>query len=624
MNAYSVPDIGYRLENQPDYARSLPKIERNLLIVSAIKVDDTWVIKSTFADDIWAVTGGPTNLSRRRRLLDFRKIPPAFQTLAKEVIYRYMRRGREGFATPTACTIIHTFGSLLPFFRYLDGLGMKDLDRVTPIVCMNYVNVCRAMRRARKRGSTPLSANTLQDYFSGVEFLHELSHYCSMQMPVHPWPDSSSKHLAGRTGKRAISKTPLIPDDEFTALFQEAWTLVQRGDELLRIRDELDVLSAQHEGKSRVTRINAIRRNLQPQGWDSWRQFSMEITKLRTACYIVIASLSGCRNHELAYLKTGAYYCTEDESNEIYWWMRSQSDKTGAGRTEWMIPEAAVEALRVMEHWSRPLQIKLELQIERQRADNPFDPAITESQQHVGAIFLTTERKPRDLVRTQTIDGWNAALKDFAENRGISWDIATHHFRRKFANYAARSKFGDLRYLREHFKHWSQDMTNDSYALNESQEMELYAEIQNETNEIKLGLAEQWLDPAEPLAGGYGKKLVQWRARGENIALFKDHASMVRSVAESHSIRSNGHAWCTADDSGCVGNTFEKSRCGGCENAVIDRSHASLYQRIYADLQHVAKCDDIGPGGQARVLRDIDRCRDVLVSLGYDPEGEVV
>ena len=44
-------------------------------------------------------------------------------------------------------------------------------------------------------------------------------------------------------------------------------------------------------------------------------------------------------------------------------------------------------------------------------------------------------------------------------------------------------------------------------------------------------------------------------------------------------------------------------------------------QNLYSDLKTLSGCDDIGTGGQARVLRDLERCRDVLVSLGYDPEA---
>lgn len=609
---------------QPDDVHLLPDEERDLLIISAIQVDGTWVIKSQYGDDIWKLTGGTTNRSSTHKQLDFNQVPKAFRSVMKEVVYRYLRRGREGAAKPNTTTVFGTFMDLLSFLRHLDTLKLKHLGAATPMVCAIYVATCKAERQTHKKGNPSLSAGTLEKRFSAVELLHEFSQFTATPFPAHPWPESSARHLAGLTGGKYASKTPLIPDDVFTTLFQAAWILVQGGDALLNLRDGLDEFAMSLTETSRHLVKKAKNRHLKQHGWKGGlRKFTGAMNELRTACYIVVASLSGCRNHELAYVQMDACYSSEDEEGETYWWMRSQSDKTGTGKTEWMIPEAAVVALRVMDRWAVPLQAMLADEIAQRRAANPRDSEIAEAQKHVGALFVRIDKNGDYQVRTQSNAGWNAALKTFSKRRGIDWDLTTHQFRRKFANYAARSKFGDLRYLREHFKHWSQDMTNDGYALNESQEMELYAEIQDELDALKLGVAEQWLNPAEPLAGGYGKNLVAWRSRDENIALFKDKATMVRSVAESHAIRSNGHAWCTADDNRCIGNTFEKTRCGGCDNAVIGRFHARLYQRLYDDLNEVANCDDIGPGGKNRVLRDMKRCRDVLTSLGYDPEAQV-
>lgn len=166
------------------------------------------------------------------------------------------------------------------------------------------------------------------------------------------------------------------------------------------------------------------------------------------------------------------------------------------------------------------------------------------------------------------------------------------------------------------------DMTL-GYALNESQEMALYMEIEDEMDDIKEVLAEQWLQHDQPLAGGYGQNVVHWRGN-QAVTLFKDHKAMIRTIAESTSIRSNGHAWCTADDSQCIGNGgLDATRCSSCNNAVIGRQHARLYQRLYDDLMDVQKCDDIDQAGLARVQRDLGRCRTVLMSLGYDPETPV-
>ncbi|WP_322073829.1 hypothetical protein, partial [Burkholderia cepacia] len=112
--------------------------------------------------------------------------------------------------------------------------------------------------------------------------------------------------------------------------------------------------------------------------------------------------------------------------------------------------------------------------------------------------------------------------------------------------------------------------------------MALYLEIQDELDDIKVAVVDSWLDASEPLAGGYGESLVAWRTSSESVIMFKTRDEMVRSVANSTHIRSNGHAWCTADDNSCVGNDFDKTRCGaGCDHSVIGRTHSEIYQGIF-------------------------------------------
>jgi len=53
---------------------------------------------------------------------------------------------------------------------------------------------------------------------------------------------------------------------------------------------------------------------------------------------------------------------------------------------------------------------------------------------------------------------------------GTIWPLTSHHFRCTFACLAARSALGDIRYLREHYKHWSLDMTLQS-ATNFNQQL---------------------------------------------------------------------------------------------------------------------------------------------------------
>ncbi len=354
-------------------------------------------------------------------------------------------------------------------------------------------------------------------------------------------------------------------------------------------------------------------------GFLGYREFKKQLRLIRTACYIVAASLSGCRFHELANAKKGCYYSTEADG-ERYWWLRTKSSKTYEGKTEWMVPYAVVQAISLLERWSEPYQDHLNQEIERHKNEDPTDIRRAEAMDHVGSIFVGLDMRNGNLVRTIIVASMNQDLKEFTESCGLAWPLATHQFRRKFANYVARSQFGDLRYLREHFKHWSLDMTL-RYALNESQEMTLYLEIQDELDDIKFATVSSWLDERQPLAGGYGQSLVDWRNRSEPITIFKSRSAMIRSIAQSTPIRSNGHAWCTAADNLCIGNDLERTRCGdGCDNAVIGLAHRHIYQGLHDQLRELQDLDEIGPGGRARVSHDLNRCIKVLRHLGHDTE----
>ncbi|WP_409319110.1 integrase [Pseudomonas sp. KCJK9016] len=609
---------------QPIDVRGLCESERNALIVSSTQVDGKWVTLSRYGDTIWQLVGFASNVGMSSKQLDFSTVPPAFRLVMKAILYRYLRRGRKNGVRPRGGSIRNLFVYALPFFRHLEALKLDHIGAVTPMVCGTYINTCKAYRQTMQFKGKPLSQSAMENRLRVVEALYELSQYTDDPMPTHPWPETSAMALAGRSGSgyKDRSRTQLIPDDVFCILFERAYQQVESGQQLLDLRDAMDALTTQRKGQPTTT-VN-VAKNLQlgALGWeDGLRSLNEALIDLRTSCYIVVASTSGCRNHELTNLKSGAHHRTEDEEGIIYHWMRSRSEKTDVGVHDWMIPEAAVRALRLMERWSAPHQTMLTAEIMKRRRSNPFDPQIKEAQKHRHSLFIGVDPRTSQ-TRTLGNKTWNDHLKAFTKDCGLSWNLTTHQFRRKFANYAAHSRFGDLRYLKEHYAHWSLDM-NLGYAMDDSWgqhlDLELYADIQGELEDIKLDVVDNWLGD-EFLAGGYGKALKQWQREPQNLLIFKDHTSMLKSISESTAIRSNGHAWCTADNNGCVGNTLERTRCGNCNHAVIGRGHAPIYQQLYDDLKGLLNCPDIGESGHQRVERNLNRCRDVLVQLGMDPE----
>lgn len=625
MSAASTSAV--RISAHPRDLRGLVDRERDALIISRRTIEGRCIVLSRYADSRWHLAGQPTNRTPADQTVNFDVILPVWRETMKAILYRYLCRGREGQKRPSPRAVVKLFRDACPFLRHLDRLGITRLADVTPMVCAVYADACRSQRQPEPAGGRPLKASSLGHRFGAVEAMHELSQHTDDAMALHPWPGTSATHLAGLTGRGSGyrgGQTPLMPDEVFTELFQRAWSLIEDADALLDLRDELIVVRQAMGRDLRGMASPAEREVVRRWGWAGTSEYRSALLELRTACYVVVASLSGCRNHELAFVEAGACYSTDvsgapDDEPQVCWWLRSHSTKTGEGRTQWMIPEAAVTALRVMERWARPYQALIDAEIAGRRSVDPSDSEIAEAERHRRAVFLAATPLKRNQVRTMSGQMWNLALKAFAKKCGLSWDLTSHQFRRKFANYAARSQFGDLRYLREHFKHWSMDMTL-GYALNEAQETALYAEIEGELDDIKAGVVDTWLNPDVALAGGYGRNITSWRTQA--VTIFKDHRQMVRALADSTAIRSNGHAWCTADDNLCVGNDLERTRCSDCNNAVIGPQHAPLYEGLYDHLKEVRDCDDIGNGGLNVVRRDMDRCRRVLVALEQeDPEG---
>ncbi|MFZ5960705.1 integrase [Pseudomonas knackmussii] len=612
------------MESQPDDVRGLTESERDTLIISTARVDGQWVTLSHYGDEIWQLKGFASNVPANMKRLKFGSVPPAFRAVLKAMMYRYLRRGRRGGAQPRGAILKNTFSNALHFLRYLEALKLERLGAVTPMICATYVNACREHKQPNRSQGKPLSQRGLHVRFIAVEALYELSQYTNDPIRQHPWPETSAKAMAGLIGQGAqAGKTLLLPDDVFCTLFERAYQQVEHGEQLLDLRDELQALAAQRKQQCPEAVIWAKTRNLEAHGWaNGLRAFNKALINLRTACYIVLASTSGCRNHELANLQSGAHHRSQDDDGTVFHWMRSKSEKTDAGIHDWMIPEAAVHALRLMERWSVHFQTMIAAEILQRRQANPHDPQIAEAQKHRHALFLGATMGESNKVRTLSSTSWSLYLKAFARECGLTWNLTSHQFRRKFANYAAHSRFGDLRYLKEHFAHWTLDMSL-GYAMDDSWgqhlDLELYDEIQAELENIKIGVADSWLGDS-PLAGGYGRALKQWQREPRNLLIFKDHAAMLKSIAESTAIRSNGHAWCTADNDGCLGNTLECTRCGNCNHAVIGREHAPIYKRLYVDLKELLHCSDIGEGGRQRVELDLSRSREVLAQLGIDPE----
>ncbi|MEE4811769.1 tyrosine-type recombinase/integrase [Pseudomonas alliivorans] len=604
-----------------DDAQNTPiPINSHELAVSCVEVEGQAVVTSWFDDNEWWLEGIPTNQARAMRIINFSTTPEKFRLLMKTILFRYLKHGRAGLPPPKGASVKNLYEKAKNLFIYFESIKIYKLADVTPLATLNYIEKIRSHKTWKGQG---FSKDTLVQQFLAIEAVYELSQYTDDRWPVHPWPDSSAAILAEygtRTALNRQAKTPLMPDGVFCKVFERAHNLMEAAPKLLDFRDACELQDFERcltQAKRSVIRNDRLRRA----GWNAtYRELATKLLEIRTACYVILASTSGCRNHELANLSSGALERTVDADGNVFHWMKSRSEKTDAGVITWMIPEVAVRALRLMERWAIPYQSMIKEEIRALKSRDPFDPAIAEVIRHKHCLFLGKSGQDDNHIRTLSLRTWATSIRKFGKDAGIEWRLSTHQFRRKFANYAAHSKFGDLRYLRQHFAHWSMDMTL-PYAMDDGWgahlDTELLAEIDSELINTKIITVDKWL-AQHTLSGGCGSSLKAWQRNPDNLTLFKSHAAMVRSLADNISIRSNGHAWCTADSHSCVGNGLERTRCGECLHGVIGAEHAHLYRGMQEDLRKLLDCKDIGEAGIARVNRDLNRCIQVIEDLEED------
>ncbi|TAJ55733.1 MAG: hypothetical protein EPN60_09080 [Nevskiaceae bacterium] len=578
-----------------------------LPVTGVMLPDGSYHVLSCLGDDEWVLPDAlfPANAQPSAKVLRFSLAPACFRSVLKACTLRYYLVGLEGSVRPRGATIFGTFSRFVSYLRYLDSHGVSSLRDATPFHGAQYVQHCRALKS--QKGES-IGSSSIKQRLQALEYLHALSQHTATPM-AHPWPESSSAFLAGATGDghylRLGARTKIIPDEVMAPFFQHCVAQLDKAADLIALQSS--VLGWRRQGLTSDT----ITARLRKQGWDQ-RRLADELDRTVDACAVIIFDTSGVRVSELASLNADCAY-TKVKDGERYYWMKGVSEKLGHGAVEWLVAEITHRAIAVAVEISAPLREQLRLNISRSRSPQE----IASMKAHADAVFLVRHGGRAARLSNATIQD---RINILAERCGIDWRFANHQFRRTFAVYAAHSALGDLRYLREHFKHWSLDMTA-LYAMNRQQDAELYDDIGHAFLETKIGLLENWLEEDAILTGGGAEPIKTFRAGNQALVTKADRREMAETISPLVHIRATGVAWCLADAAGCAGGTAaERTRCGDCSNAVIDKGRQPIWSGIYRQQLELRDLRDIGEGGRQRVERDLERARRVLVELGANEE----
>ncbi|WP_305813737.1 tyrosine-type recombinase/integrase [Photobacterium leiognathi] len=547
-------------------------------IVTYIKLaNGEYQTYSRFEDDVWVFPASKgTKATRANALkLNFAAISDTqMKRMAKWVVWGKMK---EDLAIASLQKVLNHLNTYFQWVLSSDTTVTHGLTAFTSNAYVKYVNTLTSKRKGKIK---PLAAGTKAGKFIALENLY---HHCKTFdfVKEHPWSESSASEQAGNVGeayKETIGKpkTPIIPDGVLIPLCQLTKSYLDRADEILASKGKKESLL------------------------------------LRDSCIFWLLLTTGMRIHEVLGIKRGAYR-SETRDDITYYYIETVSEKTHTGLAEWIAPEIATQAIDILGRLSAPLQAQLERDLVKVKSKNSHAEVhrLEQISDHI-CLSKSTQTNSISILSGTTIT--DKRLPNLCKQVASDWNLSSHQFRRTFANYAVHSELGDLRALKDHFKHWSITMTA-LYAFNDNLDSELFEELLREKYLVEEEIKQDWFELDTPITGGaMAQKIMQVRKDGELIKVFGSLSDMAKAFSSSIPIRSTGLGWCTNDD---------ECKCGkpdSCESGIVDKRHLPYWGGLLVQQMKLMQLDDIGEAGRAAAQKGMERCEKVLTALGVDVE----
>ena len=609
-----------------------------------LQPDGTPLVVSRWGDEVWdwypyiPQENKPPNekqLDWRFSLPDGRRFTdPEHAGLlesAKDFIWSLFISPVEGRKRPSMLTLRGKANNLRTLIRWMVAHGLTRFDQLDGRA-LDYV--AAAQLGVSGEPSAPhtitLRLHIIEDLYFQRDKLYDA-------LRTHPWPHESAGLLAGE--KHGIGydkpKTDFIPDMVASRLAEAALDYIRSHSvRILATRGAICEAAGEKaaQGLGKASQKNARTAAAREAGYEGSDHLTAETRRLRTACYIVIDMFSGARNSEVMSLAERSIVpgTSKDGTTDVLW-MHGTIYKTGIRPHRWMVPPVVQEAVIVLTQLTSPLRellseeeselrarIGLSIGIERARLVKRLDMVRKQKTK----LFLGTGGRRCDIAVISNAQV-NVDLKQFCADHGISgtdgqhFDLHSHMFRRTYARFVARSELGDLLFLRDHFGHWSIDMTT-YYADGGADEYEADTELLEMIAAEKMGRQTEimtgYLDSDTPLANG-SHWLKDWRSTVRTAANKED---LIREYAGTITLNGTGHSWCVgnAKGTGCGGLcVFEAQMCVDCNYGIIGLEHRPVWEGIREQQQEALALDDMGPGGRARAQQIMGYADKVLRRL---------
>ena len=592
------------------HIKAIPAADKARWPVSmTLQPDGTPLVVSRWGDLVWDWYPyiSQENKSPNEKQLDWRfSLPDGRQftdhehagllEAAKDFIWSLFVTPVEGRKRPSMLTLRGKANNLRTLIRWMVAHGLTRFDQLDGRV-LDYVASAKFGEAGEPSAphTIALRLHIIEDLYFQRDKLHDA-------LRTHPWPHESAGLLAGEKHGAGYDKpkTDFIPDAVASRLAEAALDYIHRhAARILAAREDSRVAAVEkaEQGCGKASQKNARTAAARNAGYEGSDHLTSETRRLRTACYIVIDMFSGARNSEVMSL---AEHCivpgtSKDGTTEVLW-MHGTIYKTGVRPHRWMVPPVVQEAVKVLTQLTAPLREKLsreEIELteriglsigkERTRLVKRLDLVRKQKTK----LFLGTGGRRCDIAVISNAQV-NVDLKQFCADQGISgtdgqrFDLHSHMFRRTYARFVARSELGDLLFLRDHFGHWSIDMTTyyaDGGADEYEADTELLEMIAAEKMERQTEVMTDYLDSDAPLANG-SHWLKDWRSTVRTAA---NKEELIREYAGTITLNGTGHSWCVgnAKGTGCGGLcVFEAQMCVDCNYGIIGQEHRPVWEGI--------------------------------------------
>lgn len=550
------------------------------------------------------------------KILDIATIPEIWQELVRQAITRLISRDDGVGAQLRGLTINRAFIYMRSYLNWcLDrSYSPCNMDEVAYI---NYVTYCKNLPGLKK--GSKITPGGIKLRLAAIESLYTLLKGTIFEIP-EPWPDTNSYQLSGVAKDQnayKAGKTKVIPEDELSEIFKSAVNVMDQFEDLMLLESEVAEIEKDFPeliGKKELKkRLDAATHKFRIKGK---RDLNIRLNNLRDCCSLVILITVGMRISELLSIKAGAFRSENRDDIRLYF-IQTYIHKTGDGLSEFVAPEIAIQAFKVLERLSVKLREEHSRRIVKANAVGDHK-SYSRLKSHKDALFLSLNNKTGE-ISTVCTSAYGGRLKSLVKSFGVSWDFTSHQARRTFAVNVARSGRGDLRLLKEHFKHWSLDMSI-LYAAHETADEELFDFVFDAISGLRKETINNWLNTDSKIAGGLASKVMSLRSSNDDVKTYGSRKQMIEIISETVNVRSTGVAWCTAADINCGGGYgTEKTRCADCTSSVIEASpHQAKWEAMLLQQLELKDLSDIGAAAKNRAERDYYHCRQVLTDLGCD------